>query len=244
MAMFSRPVESTGSTNRVPNAEVVSQSVHNATSRTISHQDINLVFSLLTLIPISLWVNDMHWPSLCRVLACFTLAGRLGRRRRKRVEAGVRAASFVDERLLATVCRDLEAHQLELRLQILREQLRSDWRPKVSIRGITHLESALEAGRGAILWISRFSFADTIAKYALHRAGYPLVHLSRPTHGFSITRFGRHWLNPIYQRIENRYLAERVVLPDASPVAALRRLQEVLCANGVVSVSVYSRGAY
>ena len=73
---------------------------------------------------------------------------------------------------------------------------------------------------------------------ALRRAGYRVYHLSRPTHGFSPTRFGVRWLNPVLKRAEDRYLGGRIVITGASPVSALRELRARLEANQVVSITV------
>ena len=77
-----------------------------------------------------------------------------------------------------------------------------------------------------------------MTKIALHRAGYRIVHLSHPRHGFSSSSFGVRYLNPVHRRAEDRYLAERVVLSLASPVGAMRTLMQRLKSNGVVTVTV------
>lgn len=222
--------------------EIISQSTQDKQSRVIAHSDINVLFSLVTLISIALFVSEQRWRSICDTLAQFTLAGRVGRRRQTSIEGRLRIAFPNDDGSFYAICRELEAHQLELRLQILRNLLLHDWQPQISMQGVSHLEAALAAGRGAILWISPFAFSDTIAKFGLHKVGHPLVHLSRPVHGFSKTKFGLRWLNPIYQRAEKRYLAERVVVHERAPAVALRRLHKVIANNGVVSITVYSWG--
>ena len=143
-----------------------------------------------------------------------------------------------------SICHDLEANRLELRLQIMRDLLRRDWHPVIQVEGVSHLEAALAAGSGTILWISRFSFAETIAKVGLWRLGHHPAHLSRTIHGFSHSQFGQRWLNPLQQRMENRYLAERVVIRDGAPGAAMRRLHNVLVRNGIVSITADSWGAH
>ena len=223
--------------------EIVSQSIREKPPWALAHRDINILFSLLTLSPIALIGHERYWRSICDALAHLTLFGRLGRRRRNSIEQHLSIAFLNYCGPFYAVCRELEAHQLELRLQILRTLFVHNWQPQIDIRGVSHIEAALAAGRGTILWISRFAFADTIGKIGLHMAGYPVVHLSRSIHGFSTTRFGRRWLNPIYRRAENRYLTERVTLQEDAPAVALRRLRNALANNGVVSITVYSWGA-
>jgi lauroyl/myristoyl acyltransferase len=78
----------------------------------------------------------------------------------------------------------------------------------------------------------------------LNNIGYPPVHLSRSIHGFSHSSFGRRWLNPLQQRVEDRNLAERVVLNDSAPSTAMRRLQKALAQNRIISITVDSWGAH
>jgi len=116
------------------------------------------------------------------------------------------------------------------------------WRPDIRLEGREHLDRALGAGRGAIVWVAPFVFAPLVTKMALHAAGYRLVHLSRLGHGYSPTRFGVRVLNPVRTRAEDRYLAERVVI-GASPLpAALRTLaRRLAAANRVVSIAAVAQ---
>jgi lauroyl/myristoyl acyltransferase len=67
-------------------------------------------------------------------------------------------------------------------------------------------------------------------------------HLSRDTHGFSATRFGRRWLNPIKTGIEHRYLAERLVMTDRDGINPMRELALRLEQNRLVSITVAPTG--
>jgi lauroyl/myristoyl acyltransferase len=69
-----------------------------------------------------------------------------------------------------------------------------------------------------------------------------VVHLSTPAHGFSASRFGVRHLNRIQTRIEDRYIAERVLLPHPNQKgsgqnAALTTLVKRLKGNKVVSIT-------
>jgi lauroyl/myristoyl acyltransferase len=114
------------------------------------------------------------------------------------------------------------------------------WRHEVPVRvdGLAHLRLALEAGAGAILWVGRFTWAPIITKMGLHRAGFPVTHLSRPGHGFGTSDFAVRRLNPVWHRIETRFLRERVVLEPGAETGALRVLRRRLAENGVVSITV------
>jgi len=118
------------------------------------------------------------------------------------------------------------------------------WHPRIDLVGREHLDAALARGRGAILWAAPFVFSYLVTKMALREAGYAIGQLSRVAHGYSASRFGIHVLNPLRVRIENRYLAERVVIgSDGSVSGPLARLTERLEANGVVAITVGAAGA-
>ena len=128
---------------------------------------------------------------------------------------------------------------LEAQLQILAlSRPGRRWHPAIRIHGLANLEGALERRSGAILWVSDFIYGTLITKMALHQAGFPLIQLSRPTHGFSNTPFGMRFLNPHWMRIEDRFLAERVLIPGEDAGPALGVLRARLAANGVVSILV------
>jgi predicted LPLAT superfamily acyltransferase len=112
------------------------------------------------------------------------------------------------------------------------------WRPDVRLRGEAHLKRALDAGRGVVLWLTESAYSELMVKVALHQAGYRVCQLSRPTHGFSVTRFGIRYLNPICIRVEDRFLGERVVIIGDNTGPAMRTLRARIAANGVVSIVV------
>lgn len=112
------------------------------------------------------------------------------------------------------------------------------WRPDIRVNGVAHLQKALEGGRGAILWVTDAAFTKLIVKMALHDAGYPTCQLFRPGHGFSTSPFGIRFLNPIWTKIEDRFLAERVGIGGEYATEALAALRARLAANRVISIAV------
>lgn len=129
-------------------------------------------------------------------------------------------------------------------LHFMRSYTARGWRPRIDVVGREHLEAALARGRGAILWVAPFVFSALLTKRALHEAGFAVSHLSRIAHGYSRSRFGIRVLNPVRTRIENRYLAERVVIgSDGAVSEPLKRLTDVLTANGIVSINVGAAGS-
>jgi lauroyl/myristoyl acyltransferase len=200
---------------------------------------------VLAALPISAaiaWtVPQTRWQALAH--ACAPIAARLlATRLQAKVE---RIERLVGDRPLpmpaAAVAEESIAGHVEEFLQILREYRPRGWQPAIALEGREHVAAALERGRGAILWVGHFSFASLVAKKAFHGAGLEVSHLSHPSHGFSRSRFGMRFLNPVRAGIEERYVRERVMLSIDGPTAALRGLHRRLRHNGVVSITVRER---
>ena len=136
------------------------------------------------------------------------------------------------------IAQQLVTFEIETAMQIIRGHAPMRWVPDISIEGEAYLETALSAGRGAILWDGHFYFASLITKMGLYRKGYRLHHMSRREHGFSPTHFGIRLLNPVRTSIEARYLADRVVMSEDNPGAILDDLAHRLAGNEVVSITV------
>lgn len=139
---------------------------------------------------------------------------------------GVRCASYVRE--------------LKLQIMGLNRPWRS-WRPDIRLKGEDHLQKALERGHGAILWVTESVFSTLIVKMALHHAGYRACQLSRPYHGFSYSPFGVRFLNPLWARVEDRFIAERLLIQGGYGDAAgdvMDTVRDRLAANGIVYITV------
>lgn len=134
--------------------------------------------------------------------------------------------------------RRMETLNLFDQALVLRAVLIPPWRRRVRLVGLEHLEQVLSEHKGAILWVHTCVSSNVAVKQALAEAGYPLVHLSRPSHGFSSSRFGVRIMSPIMRRSENRYLGERVVINAGNSVGPLRQLRRRLAENRVVSITV------
>jgi lauroyl/myristoyl acyltransferase len=140
--------------------------------------------------------------------------------------------------------KELARRQLALvrldQLCFLRSYRPGGWRAEMRLSGRHHLDDALLAGRGAVLWLAPTVFQWLPAKRTLFEAGYRVHHLSSPQHGFSGRSWlSRAWLNPIRTRVEDRYLAERVMLgSDGQAHSALRRLGNLLAENATVSITM------
>ena len=114
--------------------------------------------------------------------------------------------------------------------------------PHLKIVGTEHLDAALQAGRGGILWVSLFCHAALMSRRALREAGYVVNHLSGPEHGEPDTSLGRRFLAPLHQLIEDRFLASRVTLQPGGTTRAMRELIRKLQRNEFVSITVLGAG--
>lgn len=134
---------------------------------------------------------------------------------------------------------DLRRRQLEqkmISLAFFIRQLGGGTACEIAIEGNEHVTEALAGGRGAVIWIADFVFASEVARQAFHALGHPLTHAIRPEHGFSATRFGVKYLNPIHARAGSRHVREFVVLDRDNPDDTRRRLEQRLGGNGLVSL--------
>lgn len=116
------------------------------------------------------------------------------------------------------------------------------WQPRPRLEGREHLQEALAAGRGAVLWNATFAFRDVMTHAALAGAGYRASYLSQDTHGFSETGFGRRWLNPIYIRTEQRFLGERLAFSGDRTETVRQDMRSRLMHNQLVLALVSPTG--
>ena len=148
-------------------------------------------------------------------------------------------SEYISRQRADEIDADWRARVLEARMQILAlHRPGRSWQPKIQIRGLEHLEAALGRKSGAILWVSDFVYSSLITKMAFCQAGYGVSHLTRPGHGFSGTPYGVRVLNPLWTKIEDRFIAERVTIEGGNTDTALELLRSRLTANRVVSITV------
>lgn len=200
-----------------------------------SMSDVATALGLAVLLPVAWLLPEASWGPLWRGAACVPLL--TSRKAMRRNAKLIRAAlGDVDRSRADAIAQDLKAAVYELRMQDLRAWRPGCGHPKMKLEGEAHLKSALQLGKGAILWVAPFVFNSGPTKIALHRAGYRVSHLSSPQHGYSETRFGVGYLNRVRCIPEERYLAERIVFDRSSPSTAMRRMMRALDAGNVVSI--------
>ena len=140
---------------------------------------------------------------------------------------------------IALISKRHRGYVRELRLQILGlSRPWPSWRPDIRLIGTIHLREALARGHGAILWVTETAFSTLIVKMALHSAGFRACQLSRPGHGFSTSPFGIRFLNPLWIRIEDRFIAERIIISGEYATEALATVRTRLAANQIVIITV------
>ena len=208
----------------------------------IDGKDMVLLGLLPVLALLSWSTPERHWPAIATHLAAlrWALRGALNGTERGRIGAIVGAGAA--ESSLEAYWRSNLGHKYHSWLQLLRCYQPRRYQVAVQLEGEEHIQSALAAGRGAILWVATFAYSDLLTKLSLCRAGYAINHLSRASHGFSNTRFGRALFNPIQTRIEHRFLAERLVMSANNTVGPLRRLAARLKDNQLVSITATPLG--
>jgi len=208
------------------------------TPRLVTAKDVFEIAQIPFLMVISWMVPERHWPAVARLIARL-ITSLFAKRTRKRRQ---RLGRLFDGRINPTVLNRMEiiliTHRYVARMQGYREYRPNGWRPDIKVVGAKHIDAALAAGHGVVLWVTPFPYSHLVTKKGLHESGYRVSHLSRSAHGFSPSRFGCRFLNPIWTRIEDRYLAERVRLDaGAGPGAAIAILRRRLQQNRIVSIT-------
>ena len=185
-------------------------------------------FQILLLLPLFLvlavFVPESGWFRVCNFLARFVMPGPIGRR------TSLWEGSDVQD------LNKARALQLEHYVQVVKERL-TGWRARVTLEGGDHLVRARDAQEGAVLWVAHFCFNALASKMALQAHGNRVHHISRPEHGFSKSRFGMKFLNPIRIGAEARYLASRIVIDRKNPALAMHTALRALKNGDFVSIT-------
>ncbi len=192
---------------------------------------------VVALFPVAWLLPQRYWPPVARFLGRLHV-GILGRRGRR--------LQPIFDRYLGSDAGDIElgfrTHNYRDLLAYLREHSPAVWRPEIRLHGREHIDEALEKGNGAVLWTCPSSYHSLLSKKAPCDAGAAIDHLIATTHGFSDTRLGVRFLNPIKHRIERRYVKEFCWIDFRKPTSAILRLMKLLRTNAVVSVSAVQTG--
>jgi len=203
----------------------------------VTREDLAFAAELPLLAAIALALPETRWPAACRRLEAAKARlrwfdpGQVARTAARVLGNGMAAFDAWGFAL------DSAAGRSEHHVQILRELGPRGWTPRLALEGSAHVDDALAAGRGAVLWVAHFCFNALATKKALAGAGHRAWHVSRPEHGFSKSRAGIATVNRLRVRAELRHLAGRILIVRANPMAATLAAQRVLRRNGIVSIT-------
>lgn len=189
-----------------------------------TRHDLKILLALPFLTAIAWCVPPKRWASLARL-------------KRRAPFRGTRPAAQIQQRGAYPKWNDWGGL-----LPYLREFHPSGWHPEIHIENAERLLNARAKGHGVLLWVADFRYSSLVVKKTLSAEGFAVHHLSRPGHGPSSSRFGMRHLNWIMQAIEERYVAERIVLASGSEVPVLRRMHDVLAAGGICSITANAEG--
>jgi len=201
----------------------------------ITGSDFWLCFTLPFYAAIAWTVPERFWAGLCR-----RFLEPIDRKGSNDVLVKAVEASGLETELSldgAEISQSLNASRIESYFQYLRSYRPGGWTCDIAFEGKEALEVATVEGRGAVLWISHFVFNGIAPKKALAEAGYQVAHLSRPEHGFSVTRFGIAFLNGIRSKVEDRYLLKRITIHRQAEERAVREAHRILKRGDLVSIT-------
>lgn len=115
---------------------------------------------------------------------------------------------------------------------------------RVEIRGIEHLQSALNKGKGVILWESGSFGRRNLAKQILNENGLSIyqVHTDHHVGGFGHDRNSATWVRchitkPFFESYEKKFVKEIIYLPNSVSLVFTRRLMDRLKENGILCIT-------
>jgi hypothetical protein len=145
--------------------------------------------------------------------------------------------SDADEDFPVALWRACQKARHRRRMQIVAWRVGKGCPPDIRLEGRGKLEAALGAGAGVILWLDNFQHHPLVGKYPFAEAGFDSWQLSSTDHGFSRSKFGHLFLNPIQHSVEARYAAGRIVFSGADALAATREIGRLLAQNRIVRIT-------
>ena len=200
----------------------------------ISNSDVKLLL-MLPVYAVAAWgLPERVWPNISWKI----FPGRRGRSSNSISDSIVSSELLPSGHIPAPQVSDqLEKNRITSYLQYLKDYRPGGWKMSFRIEGADEIAKAQLEGKGVVLWVAHFVFNGLPLKKALCESGYEVSHLSRPEHGFSSTRFGVKFLNPIRSRIEDRYLKKRIMITRGAEQIALREAHRQLQKGGIVSIT-------
>lgn len=169
-------------------------------------------------------------------------ATRFGKGRRssrfKRFAGRVKAVqASADDEAVLRMWRAYRAAVNRRRISILASRYCPGWKPRIELTGREHLDRAIAAGNGTILWLDNFIHHPVIGKRAFSDLGYQAWQMSSVDHGFSSSRLGRRFLNPIQLAAEIPLVRGRIEFDAGSALTATREVTRCLARNEIVRIT-------
>ncbi|MCZ6774814.1 MAG: hypothetical protein O7G83_22910, partial [Proteobacteria bacterium] len=200
-------------------------------------RDLPYCMVLPLLAVIALVVPQHLWQRLCKRLVGLFILGtpaiRRGLLARIKEALGPSQIGIRPE----VICAGYVVNKLLVQLEYYRALSPWGWSCETKLFGREHVDKALRAGKGVILWVTPANSSDLVVKRCLAESGLSFSQLSVRTHGYSESRFGFVALNGPNRYVENKYLAHRIVLDRARPIRAIRELQRRISRNEIVSIT-------
>lgn len=221
-------------TGQLPDSEearIVRRAMPTADRRAVGLADVMALGVLLAGTPIAALSSAGQLGAMAAGAAKLLPAGF---RQEATLETIVASGGFSPGEAVALRRRQLEHRLMSLAFVI--KQLAGKSVFDIAVEGKEHVDEALAGGRGAVIWIADFVFASELVRQAFHALGHPLTHMIRPEHGFSSTRFGLKYLNPVHRKAGDRYVREYIVFDRDRPDDARQRLERRLGENGMISI--------
>lgn len=202
-----------------------------------SSTDLSVLAGLPFLAALAHCVPERRWPAIGRALSPLAVSDLTSDPKSAAALIRQTLGARLPELSGRDILRGMAAEGIVTFLQVLRSYPRGRWKPETRTANFEYIRAAQAAGRGVVLWVAHAFHGHLASKIAFHGAGLKVTHLSHPTHGFSSSRFGIRYLNPLQTAVEDPYIAERVLLPLAGQNTALNVLARRLRANGIVSIT-------
>ena len=204
----------------------------------VGWKDLRVVLMLALTLLLSWLVPERHWWRVAG--ACARLREAIRKQRAERADLIAMLAGDHGISMPAAQCHDLYmTHTFVERFQLLRCYRPGGWRPEWRLEGREHIDRAFRNGNGVILWFAPSAYFMIVSKMAIFEAGFGVHYLSRYAHNLTDTLWGARRLNPVRTRIENRYLAERMVIWPGTERERFEALTARLSEGRIVGITVY-----
>jgi len=202
------------------------------------------LLSVVVLIQVGTWFSSVGMRLFIVDTVAF-IAYHLSRAKRRRSEQNL--SQTFGRKLSKDRCREIvksSFHQFWLEaFSMPSPSFPETGRVQIEIRGLEHLQSTMDNGKGAILWESNSFGRKFLAKQILHQNGFSVHQIYGENHagGFSspcpASWIRRHIIKRFFDKCEKQYVAEILNLPLWEPLPVMRVLFGRLKQNGIICVA-------